>query len=79
MKIENTAANSMDIEIKAKWHFDKRYTKEAAVSAWNYISLLAHEAAEMYKIRGCNALAAQAEEFAKQIYKELDARGVYKD
>lgn len=45
----------------------------------NYITLLAGEAAHRYEEKGYNALAKQADKFSTEIWKALDASGLYND
>lgn len=79
MKIKDTACNGMDIELKAKFPYGDKSSQEAAEYVWNYISILAFEAAERYRQCGCTALATEAEKFSRQIYDALKAKGLYKD
>lgn len=54
------------------------YTKEDAMSFLNSVSIWAHEAAEMNKLRGCYATAGTGDRASDDIYNALDARGYYK-
>lgn len=45
----------------------------------NYISILACEAADLYRKHGADCLAEDAEEFSNAIYEALKESGLYKD
>ena len=43
----------------------------------NLLSLLAENASEMYRLKGYNSLAEEAEEISKTMYNMLDEVGFY--
>lgn len=51
----------------------------ASVSLLNTISIWASEAADYYNKRGVNGLGNSARQASQEIFKQLEAIGLYKD
>ena len=67
------------IEVKARDMYESRSSKESTYAVLNQVSMWAHEASEMYKLRGLYSLAEHAERISKALYEMMDADGYYDD
>ena len=69
--------DGMEVEIKVKGQYAKRFNKEDTMYFLNNVSLYASLAYAYYEERGHEASASRADEFSNDIYAHLKEIGCY--